>query len=393
MWFWVLTACAALCIGALVLALISTRRRSDRLQTAVGELEARVASITEEGERDRRKLQALLERCGCGIVLLHSSGAVEAINREAVELLDVAIADPIGKPVQDIVIGTALLEALRQARSLETVVVVEVPRVGPATGSVSVSVAPIRGTSGPVGWLIVAHDVSSVRRLEALRRDFVANVSHELRTPMASIRAMAETLKDGALDDPSVADRFLGTIITEAERLTRISEDLLTLSDAESRPPERAEFSLTQLAELTIRRLEPQAQQSGITLTIQAPDDIRVWANRDQMEQVILNLVDNAVKYTPSGGTVTVSVTTENSNAVLTVTDTGIGILQEHLPRIFERFYRVDKARSRQSGGTGLGLSIVKNIVEAHGGRVEAQSEYNRGSVFRIEIPISPNRL
>ncbi|NLI00124.1 MAG: hypothetical protein GX446_11620, partial [Chthonomonadales bacterium] len=269
----------------------------------------------------------------------------------------------------------------------------EVPRVGPATGSVSVSVAPIRGTSGPVGWLIVARDVSSVRRLEALRRDFVANVSHELRTPMASIRAMAETLKDGALDDPSVADRFLGTIITEAERLTRISEDLLTLSDAESRPPERAEFSLTQLAELTIRRLEPQAQQSGITLTIQAPDDIRVWANRDQMEQVILNLVDNAVKYTPSGGTVTVSVTTENSNAVLTVTDTGIGILQEHLPRIFERFYRVDKARSRQSGGTGLGLSIVKNIVEAHGGRVEAQSEYNRGSVFRIEIPISPNRI
>lgn len=393
MWFWVLTACAALCIGTLVLALISTRRRSDRLQTAVGELEARVASITEEGERDRRKLQALLERCGCGIVLLHSSGAVEAINSEAVELLDVAIADPIGKPVQDIVIGTALLEALRQARSLQTVVVAEVPRVGPATGSVSVSVAPIRGTSGPVGWLIVAHDVSSVRRLEALRRDFVANVSHELRTPMASIRAMAETLKDGALDDPSVADRFLGTIITEAERLTRISEDLLTLSDAESRPPERAEFSLTQLAELTIRRLEPQAQQSGITLTIQAPDDIRVWANRDQMEQVILNLVDNAVKYTPSGGTVTVSVTTENSNAVLTVTDTGIGILQEHLPRIFERFYRVDKARSRQSGGTGLGLSIVKNIVEAHGGRVEAQSEYNRGSVFRIEIPISPNRI
>ncbi|NLI01067.1 MAG: hypothetical protein GX446_16415, partial [Chthonomonadales bacterium] len=123
MWFWVLTACAALCIGALVLALISTRRRSDRLQTAVGELEARVASITEEGERDRRKLQALLERCGCGIVLLHSSGAVEAINSEAVELLDVAIADPIGKPVQDIVIGTALLEALRQARSLQTVVV------------------------------------------------------------------------------------------------------------------------------------------------------------------------------------------------------------------------------------------------------------------------------
>lgn len=237
------------------------------------------------------------------------------------------------------------------------------------------------------GSLVGRNLVEEIRRLETIRRDFVANVSHELRTPLASIRAMAETLQDGALDDGKVAERFLGTIITETQRLTRISEDLLILSNAESGTPHRSTFSLSELLEEVVGRFRPQAEKSGIQLVAAIPPGLPVYADHDQIEQVMINLIDNAIKYTPIGGRAQITAERLNNGAIAVhIQDTGIGIMPEDQPRIFERFYRVDKARSRQSGGTGLGLSIVKHIVEAHGGTVGVDSEFGSGSTFTFTL-------
>jgi two-component system phosphate regulon sensor histidine kinase PhoR len=205
---------------------------------------------------------------------------------------------------------------------------------------------------------------------------------------------MAETLQDGALHDPAVASRFLGTILTEAARLARISEDLLVLSSVESRSPEKLDFNLASLLEEVIKRLAPQAAQADVRMTAEVPPSLGVLANYDQIEQVLVNLIDNAIKYTPAKGKVHITAQRGDNQIAVIVSDTGIGIQRKHQPRIFERFYRVDKARSRQSGGTGLGLSIVKHIVESHGGQVTVDSELGRGSTFSFSLPVeSPAML
>jgi two-component system phosphate regulon sensor histidine kinase PhoR len=242
-------------------------------------------------------------------------------------------------------------------------------------------------------FLVLFDDVTELRRLETVRRDFVANVSHELRTPLASIRAMAETLQDGAINDSAVAGRFVNIIVGEVERLTRILEDLLILSRAESKLPERHSFVLSDLIRDVVERFQSQAEKAKVQLSYQGPRLLMVVANRDQIEQVLVNLVDNAIKYTPNGGRVEITANSQDQYVTVYVMDTGIGILSQDLPRLFERFYRVDKARSRQSGGTGLGLSIVKHIVETHGGKVTVESEYGRGSTFLFTLPINYARI
>ncbi len=386
-------AVSLVCLACAALLLTRATRKCAESEAERHRQAERATEATAARNRLEATIAALMGNCGCGVIVVSAEQLVLAINSEARSLLDVAVPDPIGRPIGQALIATAMPSLLARSGDERRACSAEIARVGPANGSVSVSVAPVFEQDELRGWVVVAHDLSALRRLEAIRRDFVANVSHELRTPMASIRAMAETLRDGALNDPEVADRFLGTIIAEAERLTRISEDLLTLSDAESRAPEKTRFSLTQLVEQTMKRLEAQAAAARLQVRLETDEDVTVWGSRDQLEQVVLNLIDNALKYTPHGGTVTIAVRRAGEAAVLSVSDNGIGILAEHVPRIFERFYRVDKARSRQSGGTGLGLSIVKNIVEAHGGTVAAASEYNRGSTFTVTLPSSSTAL
>lgn len=236
-------------------------------------------------------------------------------------------------------------------------------------------------------YLVLLEDLTRLRQLETIRRDFVANVSHELRTPLASIRAMGETLQDGGIHDPNISARFLNLIVGEVERLTRLLEDLLTLSHAESSEPVKAAFALNNLLRDVIERFQLQAVPAQVTLTGLFPEELTVHGNRDQIEQVLINLIDNAIKYTGTGGTVTLRAWDTESAVCVEVKDTGIGILSTDLPRLYERFYRVDKARSRQSGGTGLGLSIVKHIVETHGGEVTVESEYGMGSRFGFKLP------
>ncbi len=245
---------------------------------------------------------------------------------------------------------------------------------------------------GEGGILTVFVDVTDLRRLESLRRDFVANVSHELRTPVTAVRSAAETLHVSALRDPNpeVAARFVGIIERNAERLQALIEDLLELSKLEAK-----EFKLRKdpvelpvVAGIVIGLFRERAQKKGIALRVDLPSGLPV-VHTDQraLEQVLSNLVENAVKYCPTGASITLSAAADDRSARIRVTDTGPGIPAKHLPRLFERFYRVDAGRSRELGGTGLGLSIVKHLVEAMGGTVTVDSQVGRGSKFEVTLP------
>ena len=241
-------------------------------------------------------------------------------------------------------------------------------------------------TSGQRLFLAI-YEITDLRRLERVRRDFVANVSHELRTPLATIRAMAETLVDDQGQDKDLSERYLSKIVSEVDRLSLIANDLLILSAAESNPVRKQECDIADLTRGIAAQLQSKAKEKSLTLTYSGPEHLRIDANSSQMSQVIINLVDNALNYS-SEGSVTVTLSANDHEAVLKVADTGIGIASTDLPRVFERFYRVDKGRSRATGGTGLGLSIVKHIVEAHGGEVSVESALNEGSTFTVRLPL-----
>jgi len=237
---------------------------------------------------------------------------------------------------------------------------------------------------------------AEIERVERVRKDFVINVSHELRTPLASIQGYAETLMDGALHDPEHNMRFLGIIRHNAERLARITQDLLTLSRVEQKrqkfdfEPCRADGLLKQAIEL----MRPMAQKREIRLEFEpGPADACVWCDSEAVSQILSNLLDNALKYTPAGGRITVGARPQGRFVELCVRDTGIGIPSEELPRLFERFYRVDKARSRELGGTGLGLSIVKHLVAAHNGSTRVESRLGEGSTFFFTLPADESAL
>jgi two-component system phosphate regulon sensor histidine kinase PhoR len=239
------------------------------------------------------------------------------------------------------------------------------------------------------GSAAVFHDVTELRRLEKIRKDFVANVSHELRTPITAIRGYAETLQSGALKDPEVAPKMVDIIHRQSERLSELVEDLLELSRLESREVKLrlTEVSLAVAASRAAEVVRQKAQGKGITLELSVPASLTARGDERGVEQVLLNLLDNAVKYTPEGGQVRVTGALEEGRCVVHVQDTGLGIEPRHLARIFERFYRVDKGRSRDMGGTGLGLSIVKHLMSAMGGEVRVESPPGQGSVFTIFLP------
>ena len=251
----------------------------------------------------------------------------------------------------------------------------------------------LHGTVTPAAddaTLVVVRDVTQQRRLEAVRRDFVANASHELKTPAATIQAVAETLGQAAADDPEAVPRFASQLEREAVRLSRIVADLLDLSRLESGSALDELVSLGAAAREEGQRLEESAEHAGVTLEIQTEDERRVLGSQRDLALLARNLIDNAIRYSHGGDRVVVQVGSDGDEVVLRVTDTGIGIPSRDIDRIFERFYRVDRARSRETGGTGLGLAIVKHVVENHGGTIEVESELGRGTAFRIRFPAAP---
>ena len=246
------------------------------------------------------------------------------------------------------------------------------------------------GEAGP-SVVLVIQDVTESHRYEQLRREFVANVSHELKSPLTSIRGLTETLQGGALEDPSANRRFVQLIDEYADRLSRLIEDLLALSQIESQavPLALATVPLKPLAESVLASLQPAIAQRRLSVSVNVPEGFAVRADADRLRQVLFNLLDNAVKYNRDDGSLRVSAIRSDGTATVAVADSGIGIPPDDLPRVFERFYRVDKARSREPGGTGLGLSIVKHLVEAHGGRVFVESSLGGGSTFSFTLPLA----
>ncbi len=237
--------------------------------------------------------------------------------------------------------------------------------------------------------LLFLKDITEEKRVETIKKDFVANVSHELRTPLASIKGYSETLLDGGMDDKGTLKEFLRVIDRHATRMARLIDDLLTLSRLESHQMTivSAPVDLNELIHATMKGFEKQARDKGIVIASALPDGLpKVLGDRDRLEQVMVNLLDNAIKYTPSGGRVSVTAEKTKGAVRVDVKDTGIGIPAADIPRIFERFYRVDKARSRELGGTGLGLAIVKHIIQGHNGKMQVESSPGKGSTFSFTI-------
>jgi two-component system phosphate regulon sensor histidine kinase PhoR len=242
------------------------------------------------------------------------------------------------------------------------------------------------------GLVIVLHDITELRRLERVRRDFVANVSHELKTPLAAIRGFVETLLSGAQEEADVRERFLQRIDDNVSRLSHLVTDLLSLAriEGQAQSIQRVPVELGEVVAAVAERARGTADRKGLTLEVRGCDErLSVLGDAEGLTQIANNLLENAINYTPAPGTVTVRVSQKGGRGVLEVEDTGVGIPRDDLRRIFERFYRVDRARSRELGGTGLGLSIVRNLVQAMHGQVHVESEVGRGSVFRVEIPLA----
>jgi two-component system phosphate regulon sensor histidine kinase PhoR len=338
-------------------------------------------------EAEAARLSAVLEGMNEGVVAVDAQERVSFVNGAARGILALPPdAEIAGKRIYELVREPRILGLVQAAASGRGPVEAEIRHDGPPRRLVQVRAAPV-GT----GVILVLRDMSRLRRLEQMRTDFVSNVSHELRTPLASIAAAVETLQDdGARTDPVEGPRFVQMIQRNLRRLEALLDDILALSRLESRPETlpREPLDLASVVRAACEELMERARQAGVALTVRA-ERSRVVGDDATLRRVVDNLVVNAVTYTPRGGKVDVVLEPRAGSATLEVRDTGIGIPEEDLDRIFERFYRVDKARSRSAGGTGLGLAIVKHAVGLHGGVVEVRSKLARGSTFTVRIPLA----
>ena len=351
-----------------------------RLGSALRRMSVSLEGARDGAERERDRLATLIDELGEAVLMAESNGTVVAANRAYARIFG---SDPVGHRVVEVVREHELLDAIEKARLGEDATAT-IDRAGAGT--------LLRGVVRRLddGMLIVVvQDLSDVRRLETVRRDFVANISHELRTPIASLKAMAETLEGGAVDDRAVARDFVGRMHAEVEDLAQLVEELLTLSRLESAELEldRRPIAPHELVERARERMAPLADRAGLELVSAVPAELpMVQADADRIAQVFGNLIHNAVKYTPRGGRITLAAKEDDGSVAFTVADTGQGIAPAELPRVFERFYKGDRARS--SAGTGLGLAIAKHIVQAHGGSITAASDGpDRGSRFTFTLP------
>lgn len=337
-------------------------------------------------ETERARLAAILDQLTDGVLIADASGLIQMTNPAAEKIFGEGTA-LTGRSVAAALRHHQLVETWRRCQqSGETQSdLVELPATRKFLHLIAL---PDRNTGGV---LLMAQDLTRIRRLETVRRDFISNVSHELRTPLASLKALAETLQDGALDDPPAARRFLGRMQTEVDALTQMAAELLELSRIESGqvPLELRAISPEKLLHSAAERMKAQAERAGLTVLVECPPNLpEAQADAPRLEQVLVNLIHNGIKFTPVGGQVHISARQDGKFIQCSVRDTGAGIDPEDLPRIFERFYKADRARTK-SGGTGLGLSIARHLVEAHGGKIWAESEPGRGSTFHFTIPIA----
>jgi two-component system phosphate regulon sensor histidine kinase PhoR len=360
------------------------------LAEAFNETSERLATRINRLEEDRQQLRTVLSGMVEGVVVLDAEQRVLFANDRAAELLEFKVASPVRRHLWEVVRHRPLLDAVRHAQQNAEPHREEVRWSGQTARSLTVHAARLPGHP-PRGIVLVLHDTTELRRLERLRQDFVANVSHELKTPLSVIKVCVETLLDGAIEDAEHRGRFLEQISRQSDRLHALILDLLSLARIES-GDELYDFRTVELdavVQACIERHRPRAAARNQELLVTPPEQpVRAWADEEAVDQILENLLDNALKYTPDGGRIEVRWRRDDQ-AVVEVSDTGIGIPEADLPRIFERFYRVDRARSREMGGTGLGLSIVKHLAQAMHGSVRATSRLGEGTTFHVRLPLS----
>lgn len=336
-------------------------------------------------------LSAVINCMQTGILAVDQQMKVMLITPMAKQLLGF-VGNAEGVPVQqfaDVHLETIFQEAMAQ-EGVYTNEVAARTGMGRNRRPLRLYVSPMKQDDVVVGAVALVEDITELRRLEQVRTDFAANVSHELKTPLTSIKGFVETLQAGAINQPEMAQKFLNIIMMEADRLTRLINDILSISKLESGDDQvtNERIRLDKMASDVVDMLSIHAKEKEITLhTSIDPDPVVIWGNPDRVEQMLINLVDNGIKYNKPGGSVTVKVFDNEKNVNLLVSDTGIGIAEEHIPRLFERFYRVDKGRSRSMGGTGLGLAIVKHIVMSMNGLIEVHSKLGEGTEFLVTLP------
>ena len=383
-----LTAAAErMAAGDLANRLVVTRRDEiGQLAAAFQHMAEQVRDEMSSLAEQRSRLQAVLEHMADGVLITDESGRVELINLAAARLLDTAEDKALGRSLGQVVAQHQIIELWKRCHELgdEQEDTVEISH---RNLFVQAIVTPFPAGEAH-GYLVILQDLTRIRRLETVRRDFMANISHELRTPLAGLKALVDTLRGGALKDPPAAKRFLKRMDAEVDALTQMVEELLELSRIESgqAPLRLVPTAVGDVVGPPAERLRPQAESAGLELTMHlSPGLPRVLADVERAQKVVTNLVHNGIKFTPAGGAIVVGAEPAGEDVVISVKDTGVGIPAEDLPRIFERFYKADRARS--GGGTGLGLAIARHIVEGHGGRIWAESVEGRGSTFSFSLP------
>lgn len=342
---------------------------------------------------EKNRIQAILSSMADGVIAMDAWGRVILLNPVVEELFKITLAASRGKNILRVIRNNELEKILNQALETGRTMQKQIQILTPEPRIFQVHVTPLQNPGADRGGVVaILRDITERKLLEEMRSEFVANVSHELRTPLTSIRGFAETLLDGALEDTGVARRFLKIINVEAERLSRLIDELLNLSRLENHKsvPNLQPLKMEELINRVVAVLQPRATEKQLTIKVEVPENFPlVQADPDMIYQVLINLIDNAVSYTQSGGEIKISASAGRDEVKVDVQDNGIGIPAESLPRVFERFYRVDKARSREQGGTGLGLSIVKHIIDAHHGSVQVESEVGVGSTFSFVLPLN----
>jgi two-component system, OmpR family, phosphate regulon sensor histidine kinase PhoR len=356
------------------------------LNQTAARMDRAIRTLTEERNLSSAILGSMVE----GVAVVNGAERLVFANQGFADILELDVPPKSGSALVEIVRQTELIEAVRQVLAGEPRVEAEI-----VTGTLrqhffAATVAAVRAgeTSGAV---VVLHDITELRKLERVRRDFVANVSHEFKTPLTAIQGFSETLLAGAIDDPQNRERFLGIILEHSRRLARLTDDLLKLSqmDADRLELEIRRVSVAELIESCLETAQHRAAEKDIRVYVSQSNELPdIAGDRRRLAEVLQNLLDNATQYTLPGGRITLSADVRDADVVFTVSDTGIGIPKADQSRIFERFYRVDAARSREAGGTGLGLAIAKHLVEVHGGRIWVESEIGQGSQFNFSVPV-----
>ncbi len=371
---------------------IKERDEIDQLKAAVDSMAESLNIQINTMNIQKQQLFTVLNNMNSGVILIGKSHRIILVNAAIEKILNEKSSNLIGKLHSEAGQSFGLSELIDKTLKTGESIQQEINIYYPSEKIIDVHIGPIINEKDEIyGVVSVLYDITHTKRLEKIRREFVANVSHELRTPVTAIKGFTETLLDGDLADKETLKSFLEIIKKEADRLHRLIGDLLDLSKIEANKEVLTfqEVKIVSLIEETLDILEKQITDAELKVIRSLSEEFTSFIDRDRMQQVFINLLTNAISYTPKGGEIKIEVTKSPEYWQFIITDTGIGIPAKYIPRIFERFYRVDKARSRQSGGTGLGLAIVKHIVEAHNGTIQVESEVGIGSKFIISIPFT----